>query len=97
MKTINVCRIQTVVVGSSKIEKSNQCKYLGVTIDKHLDFQTQTKMLLEKMAVDIKTIVAMQNKFPATDLFMLFHALLLSHLKFLAFLLQITSPLLSLE
>ena len=35
---------EAVVVGSSRIEKSNQCKYLGVTIDEHLDFQTETIM-----------------------------------------------------
>ena len=82
------------VVGSFKIEKSNQCKYLGITIDKHLDFQTETKKELKKMAVGIKIIKTIQHKFPTTVL-MLFDALVLSDFENSAlFLLRISSPLL---
>ena len=73
---------ETVVVGSSGIEKSNQCKYIGVTIVKHLDFETDTKKML-KMAVGIKTIETIQHKFPTTVL-MLFQALVLGHCEYSA-------------
>ena len=90
---------ETVVVGSSRIEKSNQCNYLGVTIDKHLDFQSETKKVLRKIAVGIKTIETIQRKFPTTVLFVLFQALVLSHFEYSAlYMPQVTSTfLLSLE
>ena len=37
---------ETVTVGSTLVKKSDHCKYLGVTIDKHLGFQTQVKKVL---------------------------------------------------
>ena len=52
---------ETVVVGSSMIEKPNQCKYLGVAIDTYLDFQTETKEVMNKMAVGTKTIETIQH------------------------------------
>ena len=86
---------KTVVVGSSRIEKSNQCKYIGVTIDRHLDFETETKKELKNMAVGIITIETTQHKLPKTVLLMLFQVLVLIHLEYSAlFLLQITSTLL---
>ena len=81
-------------MGSSKIEKSNQCKYLGVTIDRHLDFHTETKKVLKKKVVGIKTMGTIQHKLPTTVV-MLLQALALSHFEYSSlFLLQITSPLL---
>ena len=47
---------ETIVVGSCRIQKPNQCKYVNVTIDKHLGFQTAAKKLSKKRAVGIKTI-----------------------------------------
>ena len=81
-----------VAVGPSRIEKSNQCKYLGVKIDKHLDFQILAKNVLKKLAVGIKTIETIQHIYPTTVHLMLFHALVLSHFENSALLLlQITS------
>ena len=40
--------MKTVIVGSTIVKKSDHCKYLGVTIDKHLGFQTQVKKVLKK-------------------------------------------------
>ena len=40
--------LETVIVGSTIVKKSDDCKYLGVTIDKHLGFQTQVKTVLKK-------------------------------------------------
>ena len=40
--------LETVIVGSTIVKKSDHCKYFGVTIDKHLGFQTQVKTVLKK-------------------------------------------------
>ena len=89
---------ETVLVGSSGIEKVTQCKNLGVTVDKNLGFTTEKKTLLKKMAVCIKTIKTRQHRFSKTVL-MLFHALVSSQIEHTAlFLLQVTPMvLLSLE
>ena len=47
--------IETVTAGSTSVKKSEHCKYLGVTIDKHIGFQTQVKKVLKNMTVGIKT------------------------------------------
>ena len=39
--------LETVTVGSTLVKKSDHCKYLGVSIDKHLGFQTQVKKVLK--------------------------------------------------
>ena len=73
---------ETVTVGSTLVKISDQCKYLGVTIDKHLGFQTQVKKVLKNMAVGIKTVETVQHRFPTGELLMLFHALVMSHLEY---------------
>ena len=47
---------ETVVVCSSVVKKKCECKYLGITLDQHLTFQTQVRKVLKNMAVGIKTI-----------------------------------------
>ena len=69
--------LETVVVGSTIVKKSDHCKYLGVTIDKHLGFQAQVEEVLNKMAVGIKTVESVQHRFPTRVLLMLFHALVI--------------------
>ena len=87
--------LETVVVGFSKNEMSNQCKYQGVAIDKHIVFHKKTRNVLKKMAVGIETIETIQHKLPTTVVLMLFYSLLLSHLEFSAlFLLRSTSSVL---
>ena len=91
---------ETVVVCSSVVNKKCECKYLGITSDQHLTFQTQVKKrFLKNMAVGIKTFESIQHIFPTTVLVMLFHALIISHFEYSAiFSTQINPPLiLSLE
>ena len=38
------------------IEQNDSAKYLGIEIDKHLDFNKQTNIVLKKMAIGIRTI-----------------------------------------
>ena len=91
--------LETVIVGSTIVKKSDHCKYFGVTIDKHLGFQTQGRKVLKNMAVGMKTIETMRHRFPTQALFMLFHALVMSHLGYsLQFFFKISSSsLVSLE
>ena len=90
---------ETVVVCSLVVKKKCECKYVGITLDQHLTFQTHVKKVLKNMAVGIKTIESIQHKFSTTVLVMLFHALIISHFEYSAiFLTQISPPsLLSLE
>ena len=74
--------METVTVGSTIVKKSNHCKYLGVTIDKHLGFQTQVEKVLKNIAVGIKTVETVQHSFPTGILLMLFHALVTIHFSF---------------
>ena len=86
---------ETVVVCSSVVKKKCECKYLGITLDQHLTFQTQVKKVLKNMAVGTKTIESIQHKIPTTVLVMLFHALIISHFEYSAiFFTQISPPLL---
>ena len=86
---------ETVTVGSTLVKKSDHCKYLGVTIDKHLGFQTQVKKVLKNMAVGIKTVETVQHRCPTGVLLMLFHALVMSHLEYsLLFFFKVSSSLL---
>ena len=59
---------ETVVVCSSVVKKKYECKYLGITLDQHLTFQTQVKKGSKNMAVGIKSIEFIQHKFPTTVL-----------------------------
>ena len=87
--------LKTVIVGSTIVKKSDHCKHLGVTIDKHLGSQTQVKKVLKNMAVGIKTVETVQHRFPTQVLLMLFHALVMSHLDYsLLFFFKISSYLL---
>ena len=52
---------EIIAVGRTNVKKENRCKYLGVTIDKHLSFDLQVKQVLQKMAMGIKTIDAIKN------------------------------------
>ena len=64
------------------MKKSDHCKYLGVTIDKHLGFQTKVKKVQTNMAVGLKTVETVQHRFPTQVLFMIFHALVMRHLDY---------------
>ena len=75
---------ETVVACSSVVKKKCECKYLGITLNQHLTFQTQVKKGSKNMAVGIKTIESIQHKFPTTVLVMLFHALIISHFEYSA-------------
>ena len=82
---------ETVVVGSSRIEKLNQYGYLGVTIDKQLGFQIETKKVLKKWLWVSKPSKLYNISFHE-QFFSFFQALTLSHFEYSAlFLLQITS------
>ena len=63
---------ETIAVSSSENEMLNQFKYLGDTIDIHLDFLTKTKS--EEKCCGIETIGTTQHKFLTTVLFVLFQA-----------------------
>ena len=82
-------------VDNVQIQESTTVKYLGVTLDKHLTYQSEVKQILKKMATGIKTIYVIRNFITENTRILLLHALVLSHLQYSAILLTgITSELL---
>ena len=73
---------EIIAIGRTNVKKKNRCKYLGVTIDKHLSFDLQVKQVLQKMAMGIKTIDAIKNQLPKTTVAMLLQPLVLNHLSY---------------
>ena len=51
------------VVDNVVIDDKEAIKYLGVHIDRLLNFQEETKHILNKMAAGIKTIYAKEEQF----------------------------------
>ena len=66
-------------VENSNIKLKSEVKYLGVIIDNKLNFQSQVKNVLKKMAIGIKTIQTIRNNLPKKCLKVLLQSLVLSH------------------
>ncbi len=64
-------------VGNNDIEQSDEAKYLGVIIDRHLTFESEVKAILMKMAVGIKTLYAVRDFLPRITRLALMRALVL--------------------
>ena len=60
---MTVSKNQLIVAGSN-IKLKNEVKYLGITIDNKLTFETKVKNVLKKMVLDIKAIQTTRNKLP---------------------------------
>lgn len=76
----------TITVNGEQIEQVNEAKYLGVTIDKNLTFDSQVKNVLKKMAMGIKTIYCIRDFVPQRTRNILLQALVLSHFTYSAIL-----------
>ena len=66
-------------VENSNIKLKSEVRYLGVIIDNNLNFQSQVKNVLKKMAIGIKTIQTIRNNLPKKCLKVLLQSLVLSH------------------
>ena len=54
----------SVTIDGQKINEKMEVKYLGVTIDKKLTFQSEVKNILRIMAQGIKSIYTLRNCVP---------------------------------
>ena len=64
------------------LKPSSDVKLLGVTFDETLSFEKEINLILKKMAIGIRTIQALKTFLPHKTRFILFHALVLSHLQY---------------
>ena len=73
----------------NEIIKTSDCvKYLGVFLDKNLNFQNGVKNFLKKMACGIKTLYTIRESFPEKTRLMIMNALVISHVHYSAILLN---------
>ena len=68
-----------------KIKPLSDCRYLGIQIDKNLNFKKQLNKCLSKMACGIRSIYLIRHQIPLYARIMLFKSLVLSHLTYAGF------------
>jgi hypothetical protein len=71
-------------VGEQSISPTKTAKYLGIHLDAHLTFEKQVNVILQKMAMGIKTIYAIRDFLPLTSRLMLFNSLVIPHMTYAA-------------
>ena len=76
------------VVDNVVIDEKEAIKYLGVHIDRLLNFQEETKHILNKMAASIKTIYEIKRTIPDNMKKLILNAFVLSHLHYSATIIQ---------
>ena len=81
----------SVNIDGQKIKEKTEAKYLGVTIDKKLTFQSELKNILRIMAQGIKSIYTLRNCVPESFKKTLINSLVISHLQYPAALLLMIS------
>ena len=69
-------------VSGEIIESNKEAKYLGVTLDQNLTFNTQISSILKKMAIGIRTIYTIRDRVPLQTRLLLLDTLVLSHLNY---------------
>ena len=72
----------TLKVGDCLIKQKESVKYLGVHLDRNLNYQAEVKNILRKMACSIKTISYVYDFLPEKTRLILLNALVISHLQY---------------
>ena len=70
------------------IKQKESVKYLGVYLDRNLNYQAKVKNILRKMACSIKTIFYVRDFLPEKTRLFLLKALVISHLQYSSVLLN---------
>jgi hypothetical protein len=70
------------IVNGDCIKPVTDAKYLGVKLDQNLTFQPQISLILQKMALGIRTIYAMRDLLPLRARLVLLETLVLSHVNY---------------
>ena len=69
---------------SHSLKSTDECRYLGVILDKEVTYQKQLNNVISKMALAITSIYLVRNQIPLKARINLFRSLVLSHLEFSA-------------
>ena len=75
-------------VGNCLIKQKESVNYIGVYLDRNLNYQAEVKNILRKMACSIKTIYYVRDFLPEKTRFFLLNALVISHLQYSSFVLN---------
>ena len=70
------------------IKQKESVQYLGVYLDRNLDYQAEVKNILRKMACSNKTIYYIRALLPKKSRIFLLNALVISHLQYSSVLLN---------
>ena len=71
----------TLKIEEDLIKQKESVKYLGVSLDRNLNYQGQVMNILRKMACSIKTIYYVRDFLPEKIRLFLLNALVISHLQ----------------
>ena len=82
---------ESISVNGIQIVEKDECKYLGIKIDKSLSYESQVKKILQKMATGIKTIKTIRTQLPTKTLETLLNSIVLCHLDYSALLIKETN------
>ena len=76
--------VNCVEFNSHSLKTTDECRYLGVILDKELTYQKELNIVIGKMALAIRSIYLVRNQIPLKARINLFRSLVLSHLEFSA-------------
>ena len=73
---------------SLSLKPTDECRYLGVILDKELTYQKLLNNVIGKMPLAIRSVYLVRNQIPLKARINLFRSLVLSHLAFSAIFFQ---------
>ena len=76
--------VNCVEFNSHSLKPTDECRYLGVILEKELTYQRHFNNVISKMALAIRSIYLLRNQIPLKARINLFRSLVLSHLEFSA-------------
>ena len=69
-------------MGNDELKRVRKTKYLGLTIDESLSWSQQYKIVKGKLKGGLNSIIKLRNILPQSQLFLVYHALIESHLRY---------------
>ena len=75
-----------------ELKRTDECRYLGVILDKKLTYQKQLNNMISKMALAIISIYLVRNQIPLKAQIILFRSLVKTHLVFNALFFESLPP-----
>ena len=87
-KNEKIPTVNCVEFNSHSLKPTDECRYIGVILDKELTYQKQPNNEISIMGLAIRSIYLVRNQIPLKARINLFRSLVLSHLEFSAIFFQ---------